>query len=397
MEALAERSEAEEFHGALTRELKHVRSTRELRAHPYFRTHEKAIHSVLDAYEYFPPATNPETVQRPFVRVACWNLERGEHYGRILETLKRHPVLSDHDVLIVTEVDHGMARSGNRHVARDLGRDLNCHAIFAPSHLNFDIGNGPEMLKAVGENALGLQGHAFFSRYPVRDIELVPLPEPKDHMKGDQERQYGREHAILATVETPHGPLHVVTTHLSAHSSRKHRRKQMKTILKALARRPGPALIGGDWNTSTYNSDRKYKMIAGFWRRVFMGVHHVMHNHYPYPERYFERKLFKLLDRFGFHHEEFNVPGGTTVHYNFLDPEKALHLQDWVPKWCLGPLLWALKAFDGGVSLKLDWIVGRDVTGENARIVYDLPKGSARISDHDPIMADVYLHGRGHA
>jgi hypothetical protein len=46
-------------------------------------------------------------------------------------------------------------------------------------------------------------------------------------------------------------------------------------------------VVGGDWNTSTYNSSRAVHAILGFWLRVLMGVDNVIRNHYlhPYPFR----------------------------------------------------------------------------------------------------------------
>jgi hypothetical protein len=60
-----------------------------------------------------------------------------------------------------------------------------------------------------------------------------------------------------------------------------------------------PVLIGGDWNTSTYNSRRAVYSIFGFWRRVMMGSGYFIRNHYPHPDRWFERHLFRELESRG--------------------------------------------------------------------------------------------------
>jgi hypothetical protein len=61
-----------------------------------------------------------------------------------------------------------------------------------------------------------------------------------------------------------------------------------------------PTVIGGDWNTTTHDASRALFSILGYFRRVLMGVRHVVANHYPYPERWFERRLFRELERHGF-------------------------------------------------------------------------------------------------
>ena len=54
------------------------------------------------------------------VRVAAWNIQRGRRFDELLRALREEPTLAAADVLLLSEVDCGMARSGNRHVARAL-------------------------------------------------------------------------------------------------------------------------------------------------------------------------------------------------------------------------------------------------------------------------------------
>jgi hypothetical protein len=50
----------------------------------------------------------------------------------IIQALKNHSALRDKDVLLLTELDHGMARSGNRFVAREIAQALNLNYAFVP-------------------------------------------------------------------------------------------------------------------------------------------------------------------------------------------------------------------------------------------------------------------------
>ncbi len=54
-----------------------------------------------------------------FVRLA-WNIESGNRFEGIVDALKNHARLKEKDVLLLTELDYGMARSGNRFVAQEL-------------------------------------------------------------------------------------------------------------------------------------------------------------------------------------------------------------------------------------------------------------------------------------
>jgi hypothetical protein len=56
---------------------------------------------------------------------------------------------------------------------------------------------------------------------------------------------------------------------------------------------PLPVMVGGDCNTTTFNSQNATRVILGYCRRVFMGVGNVVRNHYPHPDRYFELRASK--------------------------------------------------------------------------------------------------------
>src|SRR4051794_17325438 len=60
-----------------------------------------------------------ETADGP-IRVAAWNVERLRHIGPIADTLGR----LGPDVTLLSEIDNGMARSGNSHRIVDLASRL---------------------------------------------------------------------------------------------------------------------------------------------------------------------------------------------------------------------------------------------------------------------------------
>ena len=139
-------------------------STASLEQSALYRDLKPRILKVLNSYELHSDLPMPSA--EPYYRAVAWNVERGICYSEILHFLKNHPVLSKADVLLLTETDLGMARSGNRNVARDLAEDLKMNYFFAPSYLNLEKGNGPER-DMEGENELGLHGNAILSRYPI--------------------------------------------------------------------------------------------------------------------------------------------------------------------------------------------------------------------------------------
>jgi hypothetical protein len=180
-----------------------------------------------------------------------------------------------------------------------------------------------------------------------------------------------------------------VSLHLDAHSSQRHRYLQMRRVLDHLdGLRPRfPVLIGGDWNTTTHNASRALYSIIGYCRRVLMGVRNVVANHYPYPERWFERRLFQELERRGYNYRDLNNAGECTLHYNIRDVTANLNMGEWVPQWCFWFINWALEKTGGSCSMKLDWFAAKGIQrrGE-CKVVSGLHGSGERVSDHDPII-----------
>jgi hypothetical protein len=297
-------------------------------------------------------------------------------------------------VLLLTELDWGMARSANRLVARELAAALRMNYAFAPCYLALNKGSGLES-GVCGENTLALHGNAVLSRHPLRNAHSLALPNGKDKMRG-KEKRLGSQRVVVADVEHPSAPFRAVSLHLDAHSTQRHRQRQMRLVLEHLERLPDarlPVLIGGDWNTSTYNSRRTAYSIVGFFRRVMMGVGHVIENHYLQPQRWFERGLFAELERRGYSYRELNEPGAGTLHYDVQDLSANTNLGDWVPQWCFWFINRALRPHGGRCSLKLDWFAGRRLAPapeHPPRVLSRLEDAYGPLSDHDPIVLDFF-------
>lgn len=331
------------------------------------------------------------------ISAAAWNIERGSYLGPIIEALRDDPRLASRDVYLLTELDYGMARSGNRFVAREIAESLKWNYAFAPIYIALQKGSGVES-EVEGVNTNSIHGLAMFSPHPIVNAHAVALPNGKDKMKG-KEKRLGYLRALVADIEHPEGTFRAVTVHLDAHCSRAHRRKQMRIVLDHLETLPPlPTLIGGDWNTSTYNSQNSTRAILGYWRRVMMGPKRVVRDHYPYPDRYFERPMFRDLETRGFEYKPFNEAGVGTLHYDMESVEKNTNLRDWVPEWCFPFIFWASRRVGGKFSLRLDWFAGSGIEpaeGDPPRTVPGLVNGDGvPLSDHDAITVDFTIARR---
>jgi endonuclease/exonuclease/phosphatase family metal-dependent hydrolase len=367
-------------------ELTGCRSARELHSHQAFRDIEPVIRKLFDV-PHVGDYRRSATAGGQRYRFVAWNLERGTHLDAQLAALRDDPGLRGADVLFITEADAGMARSGNRMVAETIARELGMIQVFAPCYLALGKGSGAER-DSEGENRFGLHGNALLSRYPVRDVRVIPLENGVDKMR-HREQRIGRQAAVAARIDFPDFSIECASIHLDAQSTQAHRREQMQAVLAALDPHC-PAVIGGDWNTSTYDSSHALWAILGFWLRVLMGVDHVIRNHYLHPDRLFERGLFRDLQAHGFDYRNANVPGKGTTCYDINDIRATRNLGEWVPGWCFAFIRWALRDHGGKCPLKLDWFATRGVKVENPRIIRGLADASgARLSDHDPIALDI--------
>ena len=347
-----------------------------------------AFNPSAESDTHLPPATAGGSD----IKALAWNLERGIRFNGIIDALKNDERLKDKDVLLLTELDYGMARSGNRFIAQEIARELKLNYAFAPVYIPLQKGSGVES-EMGGENTLSIHGLAMFSRYPMKNVHAVPLPNGKDKMWG-KEKRLGYLRALFADIEYPAGQFRAVTTHLDAHCSRAHRHKQIKIILDHLdTLGPLPTIIGGDWNTTTYNAQNATRAILGYWRRVMMGVKNVVKNHLPHPDRHFERRLFSELESRGFEYKSLNESGVGTLHYDIDSIEKNTNLRDWVPEWCMPFIFWAVRRVGGSVSARLDWFAGKGVEmapGTAPQTIGNLIDAEGfPLSDHDAISVEL--------
>ena len=105
-----------------------------------------------------------------------------------------------------------------------------------------------------------------------------------------------------------------------------------------------------------------------------MGVDQVIRNHYTYRDRWFERDLFRLLEKDGFDYRSANVPGAPMVYYDIGVIRARCNLNEWVPEWCFAFIQWSLCNHGGPCPLKLDWFAVRGLRAVNPTAAHDLAR-----------------------
>ncbi|MBT0993372.1 endonuclease/exonuclease/phosphatase family protein [Cellulomonas sp. DKR-3] len=185
------------------------------------------------------------------MRIATFNLQHGRATtsGRVDHAALTRAVRSlDADVLALQEVDRGQLRSGRSDQAALVAQASGAaHVRMAPALV------GPAGLwrRATARDRGGAAyGVAIVSRFTVREWTTIPLPRlPGVTLVGaGRVRRPYRDQprvALVAVVETPHGAVTVVGTHLSYLPGQGER--QLEHLLAALGTAE-PLVVLGDLN-----------------------------------------------------------------------------------------------------------------------------------------------------
>ena len=324
------------------------------------------------------------------VRAVAWNIQRGAHFDRLVTALRDHPELSRADVLLLSEVDHGMGRSGNRHVARELAAALGMGYAFAVSYLALEDDFGENADATTSRFALA--GNAILSRAPFVRAINADVPAVRDKF-GSSEKRLGRKRAAVAAIASEVGPITFAQAHLDSNADARQRCLQLDAILddaEPLAG-GGPIVLGGDLNTTTYQYSSKLRLVRDLIHKLFVTGFAGTIDNYLTPERRYETPVFDLLARRGLSLDGFNERGGGTIRYDFNEPYAIQKVEKAVGGPLTRWLVRRLERWNGVVAAHLDWFAGRGVTATGARVIR-LPSPAA--SDHDPIVVDLALGAR---
>lgn len=381
----------------LTDELRRFPTLKALYESEFYRRNQSALFWLLSVPQpYLFGEVQPRL--QDFVRVVQWNIEKGKNFAGIVETFSTHPILRYADLIFLNEVDDGMARSGHRHVARELGAWLRMHVAFAPAHLELTKGTGDD-LDAPGDNQAALQGNALLSRHPLGQLRIIDLPTHFESFEFEEKR-FGRRIALVAEVWINQKKLTAVGTHLEVRTTPRGRAHQMAALMQKLdgLGLSGPALVVGDFNTTTFSRGTLWRSLQGVARLLCSRPAHLKQS-LLHPDRQHREPALAVLERHGFSIEEFNSHEAT--HRAFLAAlEENGHLPPTLRAWVHKKL----DRYEHQLDLKLDWIAGRsvkaltagevsdsksDIASVSPQAVSGLSYQGRKISDHDPIVADI--------
>jgi endonuclease/exonuclease/phosphatase family metal-dependent hydrolase len=189
-----------------------------------------------------PPLSFPLTV-------AAWNLERCYAVETSAALLMRECA----DIALLSEVDNGMARTGQRHTSRDLAAALGMAYAFGVEFLELELGKGAELEFCRDDfNRHGLHGNALLARAALQTPVVIRLEAHGHWFRPEStEHRIGTRCAVAAVVMTTGGPLFAASVHLESSAGTEYREAEIRTLLDAVDALAGnmPVIVGGDLNT----------------------------------------------------------------------------------------------------------------------------------------------------
>jgi endonuclease/exonuclease/phosphatase family metal-dependent hydrolase len=261
------------------------------------------------------------------------------------------------DVALVSELDSGMARTGNADVPSVLARALGCAYAYGVEFVELGPGDEIERVEASGSpNDRGFHGNAVLARTRLYDPEAVRLSDggPVWFDASSPQPRVGGRMALTATIAIGGTSVEVASAHLENRVDPSGRAEEMEVLLRALHARcgDGPAVIGGDLNTlgvslaELLDRDRVRALRATEPARFTWPVAH--------------EPLFEVAAAYGYSWTDANVAAPTTAHDETGRP--------------------------GHVPLRLDWLLVRGLEARRPAVV-----PSAALSDHHVVTVSVRL------
>jgi endonuclease/exonuclease/phosphatase family metal-dependent hydrolase len=251
----------------------------------------------------------------------AWNVERLRHLDAIAATIAGQ---APH-VVLLSEVDKGMARSGNGHLLSRLADRLGHSYAYGVEFLELGTGNEAEQAANGGaENIEGFHGNAITSAVPLLRPFLVRLDAAGAWFLPEHgQPRIGGRMALGGQVMVGDRRVTVVSVHLENRTNPAGRADQTRHLLDAIDRydAEAPVLIGGDFNTLTATYEERHADPAAWRARIAAEPDRLM-----CPDRH--EPLFAIMAERGYDWRDANAFDKPTQRRVAGDATPAGHI-DW--------------------------------------------------------------------
>lgn len=200
------------------------------------------------------------------LRIIAWNTARGRNWREGVQLISLNPALSNPDIILLGEMDLGMARSYNEHTTKEMAAALHMNYAYGVEFLELTKGETEERKKYPGENEWGYHGNAILSKYPLLNLRMIRFPGIEAWYNQYQKRLGGRM-ALFADIRINETDVTLISTHLESTGNDKNlRQSQINIILNEVKKhsKETPVVIGGDFNATPDEPLFKDLKKAGF-------------------------------------------------------------------------------------------------------------------------------------
>jgi endonuclease/exonuclease/phosphatase family metal-dependent hydrolase len=203
----------------------------------------------IEVANTFSTSAAPETLC-----VAAWNCEFGTHWKEAARLFQEQPMLKPASIILLSESDYGVGRSGNVNSAKELAAALKMNYAYAVEFVEFD-GGIARIGDSAAESTFGYTGNAILSRFPLGKVRMVRFPQMNNAWYGGNMRRLGGRMALLASVTVGRREITLVSTHLESNTGDPRHGVYIQDIevgmvLAELSKLPASAavVLGGDFN-----------------------------------------------------------------------------------------------------------------------------------------------------
>src|SRR5581483_5893099 len=320
-----------------------------------FDTHARLFDEIEALRQIEAGGPRPRREQIPgAARVMFWNTERLRAIDGIEATVRAEQP----DICLFSEVDRGMARSGNIDCLAAFAARMGWSYAYGVEVIELGLGSPKEVDALIGQtNLQGFHGGALVTDLRMHRPFLCRIERAGGWFDGSRhEPRVGGTIALGAQFTIAGVPVTVVEAHLDNYATPAGRADEVRTLLRHIeAYDPeAPVVIGGDFNTSSASVEERWGDRAAWLRRVEREPDLLFH-----PEKY--EPLFDLMAEAGFDWQKCNVLA--------------------VPTFPTGD--------DPRPRAKLDWFFTRGVDASAPRIISGIGADGRVYSDHDALAVTV--------
>jgi endonuclease/exonuclease/phosphatase family metal-dependent hydrolase len=289
-------------------------------------------------------------------RILCWNVERLRHLDAVEAVLRSEAA----DMALLSEIDRGMARSGNGDCIVALSLRLDQPYAYALEFVELDLGDPQEKRDHAGaSNRDGFHGAALIGELALRRPFLIRIEANGDWFDGSRhEPRVGGTIALGAQILVGGVAVTLLNIHLESHGDPEERAGDMRRLLRMVDAydRVAPVLLGGDFNTSCVTRADRREGKRHWLERVRQQPDLLVRPQQAEP-------LFAVLAEAGYDWQTCNVPEIPTTRYA---ADRA-----------------------GQPRTKLDWFFTRGLEARDPKIIPALQSDGTPSSDHDALAVTI--------